>query len=248
MIHFQNVTKSYGGRRVLSNINLKIEEGEFMSLVGVSGAGKTTLIEALLGNMRLDDVDAVSAIFVNGVDITRLSMVDLQRHRQTMGVVFQDYLLLPNKTVEENVAFALEVCGGEEFEVRARTAEALELVDMTRAKDQFPSQLSGGEKQRTALARALIHNPRIIIADEPTGNLDPHQSEEIIRLLMRINDHGVTVILATHDKSLVNMVSKRVVTIHEGEIVSDWRQGKYDEEIIVLQSEDGIEIMEMELR
>lgn len=240
MISFEGVTKSYGSHRVLNNVSLRVREGEFISIVGVSGAGKTTLIEALIGNLRLDS----GRIYVNNVDVTTLKPNELQTFRRTVGVIFQDYQLLPNKTVEENVAFAMEACGEEEFEVFARVKEVLTLVDMTPNKDKFPYQLSGGEKQRAAIARALVHNPRIIIADEPTGNLDPHQSEEILRLLMRINEYGVTVMLATHDKNLVNIVKKRVITIHAGEIVSDWEQGKYDEEILVVPSEyGGIEIV-----
>ncbi|MBT6069214.1 ATP-binding cassette domain-containing protein [Candidatus Peregrinibacteria bacterium] len=242
MISFEGITKSYGSNRVLNNINLKIKEGEFVSIVGVSGAGKTTMAEALIGNLKLDS----GRIVVNNIDITRLNGKDLQTFRRTVGVVFQDYQLLPNKTVEENIAFAMEVCGEEEFEVFARVKEVLALVDMAVNKDKFPYQLSGGEKQRAALARALVHNPRIIIADEPTGNLDPHQSEEIVRLLMRINEHGVTVLLATHDKSLVNIARKRVLTLHQGEIISDWEQGGYDEEIFVMKTPGGIEIIEVE--
>ena len=242
MIHFQDVTKSYGDTVVLKNVSLTINEGEFVSLVGPSGAGKTTLIEGILGNLRLDS----GKIIVNKIEIGNLKSKELQRYRRTIGVIFQDYLLLPNKTVEENVAFAMEVCGEEDFETHARVKEVLELVDMTRNAHKFPSQLSGGERQRTAIARALVHNPRIIIADEPTGNLDPHQSEEILRLLQRINEYGVTVILATHDKALVNMLARRVVALSSGVIVSDWKQGKYDEEIIVINDvPGGIEIIEV---
>ncbi|MDP4008133.1 MAG: ATP-binding cassette domain-containing protein [Candidatus Peregrinibacteria bacterium] len=243
MISFEGVTKIYGNNRVLNNINLKISEGEFVSIVGVSGAGKTTLIEALIGNLKLE----AGKIMANGVTVTNLNQKDLQTFRRTVGVVFQDFQLLPNKTVEENVAFAMEVCGEEDFEIFARVHEVLALVDMVQNKDQFPHQLSGGEKQRVAIARALVHNPRIVIADEPTGNLDPHQSEEIVKLLMRINEYGVTVILATHDKSLVNIAEKRVITLHDGEIVSDWQQGKYDAEILILEKEiGGIEIITVE--
>ena len=243
MISFEGVTKIYGSNRVLSNVNLRIEEGEFISIVGVSGAGKTTLTEALIGNVKLD----AGRILVNNIDVTKLNAKDLQTFRRTVGVVFQDFQLLPNKTVEENVAFAMEVCGEEEFEIFARVKEVLSLVDMIQNKDKFPYQLSGGEKQRSAIARALAHNPRIIIADEPTGNLDPHQSEEIVRLLMQINEYGVTVLLATHDKNLVNVAKKRVVTLHAGEVVSDWQQGKYDEEIIIVKSSTGgIEIIEVQ--
>jgi len=242
MISFEGVTKRYGANRVLNNVSLKIDEGQFVSLIGVSGAGKTTLIEALIGNVKLD----AGRILVNNIDVASLSRDDLQTFRRTVGVVFQDYQLLPNKTVEENIAFAMEVCGEEDFEVFARVKEVLALVDMEANKDKFPYQLSGGEKQRTAIARALVHNPRIIIADEPTGNLDPHQSEEIVKLLMRINEYGVTVLLATHDKNLVNIAEKRVVTLHAGEVVSDWTQGKYDEEIIVIKKpHSGIEIIEV---
>lgn len=242
MISFEGVTKTYGSHRVLNNVSLTIGEGQFVSLVGVSGAGKTTLIEALIGNLKLDQ----GKIIVNNIEVNKLKPKDLQTFRRTVGVVFQDYRLLPNKTVEENIAFAMEVCGEEEFEVFARVKEVLTLVDMTKNKDKFPYQLSGGEKQRTAIARALVHNPRIIIADEPTGNLDPHQSEEIVRLLMRINEYGVTVLLATHDKNLVNLAQKRVVTLHAGEIISDWEQGKYDEEIIVVpKAGGGIEIIQV---
>lgn len=243
MIHFEGVTKIYGASRVLDNITLNIDEGEFVSVVGVSGAGKSTLVDAVIGNLQLD----AGKITVNGVEVNNLNQKDLQTLRRGIGVVFQDFRLLPNKTVEENVAFAMEVCGEEEFEIFARVKEVLSLVDMAANKDKFPHQLSGGEAQRTAIARALVHNPRIIIADEPTGNLDPHQSEEIVKLLMRINEYGVTVILATHDKSLVDIAQKRVVTLHEGGIISDWRQGNYDEEILVLEKvPGGIEIIAVE--
>lgn len=243
MISFEGVTKIYGRRKVLNNITLQIDDGEFVSVVGVSGAGKSTLIDALIGNLNLDG----GRMVVNGFEINNMNQRDLQAFRRTVGVVFQDFQLLPNKTVEENVAFAMEVCGEEEFEIFARVNEVLSLVDMVPNKDKFPYQLSGGEKQRAAIARSLVHNPRIIIADEPTGNLDPHQSEEIVKLLMRINEYGVTVILATHDKSLVNIAQKRVVTLHDGGIVSDWSQGNYDEEILILEKvTGGIEIIAME--
>lgn len=223
MIEFKDVTKKYGRQTVLDKLNLKIEPGEFVSVIGPSGAGKSTLVYALMGAESIQH----GKIMVDGYTVNRMNDKALQYFRRKIGVVFQDYKLLQQKTVFENVAFALEVCGFERAEIRKRVPEALEKVGLGKQQKQFPHQLSGGERQRTAIARALVHNPNLIIADEPTGNLDPNTAREIAELLLKINAEGTTVILATHNYDLVNRIRKRVITLEGGRVVRDEKAGTY---------------------
>ncbi|MFN8623481.1 MAG: cell division ATP-binding protein FtsE [Chloroflexota bacterium] len=205
------------GKHALMDVDLVIPEGDFVFLVGPSGAGKSTLIKLLV-----HDEQATSGIIhVAGYDLTRLKGRDIPRLRRQIGIVFQDFRLLPRKTVRENVAFALEVTGSSRKQTRATVDRLLALVGLTEQADQRPNQLSGGEQQRTAIARAMVHDPRLIIADEPTGNLDPLISWEIIQLLLRINELGTTVLMATHNAEVVTALRKRVVALEMGRIVRD---------------------------
>lgn len=224
MIQFVNVTKRYGKVSVLENINSAIQKGEFVSIVGSSGAGKTTLIHALLGAERLSEGE----IIVDNFNVTKARQKDLQSYRRKIGIVFQDYKLLPKRTVFENVAFALEVCGHEKNTIQHKVIEALQRTGLEIQRNHYPRQLSGGERQRTAIARALIHAPEILIADEPTGNLDDDNARQIVDLLLKLNKEGTTVILATHDKSIVNAIKKRVIKLESGKIVSDKHNAEYD--------------------
>lgn len=209
---------------VLKDINLQIGGGEFVTLIGPSGAGKSTLIHALIGAIKIER----GSISIDGRDVTKLNREMLQTYRRGLGMVFQDFKLLPRKTVAENIAFAMEVCGEEELAIRIRVKEILELVGLTKQAGQFPNQLSGGEKQKTAIGRALVHRPKLLIADEPTGNLDPENAIEVLHLLQKINSIGATVLLATHNKSLVDNIRKRVVTLRDGQIVSDKEESGYE--------------------
>lgn len=229
MIHFSSVTKTYGSRTVLDNITLQIEGGEFVTLIGPSGAGKSTFLHALIGMTPIDR----GAITVDGYEITSFSPDALQEYRRKIGIVFQDYKLLPHKTVYENVAFALEVCGWKEADIRPRVMEVLEKVGMAEHEGKLPEQLAGGEMQRTAIARALVHHPRLLIADEPTGNLDYLNAQGILDLLLAINAEGVTVIMATHNREFVNQIQRRVVAINHGKIVGDKETSGYEVELIV---------------
>jgi len=223
MIEFKDVTKKYGRHTVLDKLNLKIEPGEFVSVIGPSGAGKSTLVYALMGAEGIQHGE----ISVDGYVVNKMDDKALQYYRRKIGVVFQDYKLLQQKNVYENVAFALEVCGYERSDIKKRVPEVLEKVGLSKQQKQFPHQLSGGERQRAAIARALVHNPNLIIADEPTGNLDPKTAREIADLLLKINAEGTTVILATHNYELVNRIKKRVITLEEGKITRDEISGKY---------------------
>jgi cell division transport system ATP-binding protein len=223
MILFENVTKKYGKTKVLDKINLTIQNGEFITLIGHSGAGKSTLVYSLIGAEPI----AEGSIKVDGYEVNKMSGKALQYFRRKIGIVFQDYKLLKNKNVFENTAFALEVCGCNKKEIKNRTREVLSIVGLGKKQKKFPHQLSGGEKQRTAIARALVHNPNLIVADEPTGNLDPKTAEEIIKLLMKINEDGTTVMLATHNIALVDLIKQRVVTLEEGKIVKDKKSSGY---------------------
>ncbi len=224
MIQFEKVTKRYGKNIVLDEVSFSIQQGEFVCIVGPSGAGKTTLINALLGAEHLTDGD----VKVNDFNVTRANQSELQNYRRKVGVVFQDYKLLPKKTVFENIAFALEVCGYEKSTIQQKVVDAMKRTGLETLRNQYPRQLSGGEKQRVSIARALIHAPQILIADEPTGNLDEENSQKIIDLLHKINVEGATVILATHDKSIVNAIKKRVIKLEHGKIISDKSNAEYD--------------------
>lgn len=230
MIEFHGVTKSYqrlAGRRAqilaLDNLNLTVNQGEFVSLVGPSGAGKSTLIRLLIAEEKPEE----GRILVARRDITKLTSRELPYYRRNIGVVFQDFRLLPNKTVWENIGFALEVSDAPNEEIRARVPKMLTLVGLADKGENYPHELSGGEKQRVAIARAMIHSPKILIADEPTGNLDPATTAEIIELLERINRSGTTVLLATHNKQVVDELKRRVIAMEHGRVVSDERVGKY---------------------
>ncbi len=223
MIKFQNVTKNYNGQRALNNVNLQVNHGEFISLVGLSGAGKTTLLKLIIGEEGIDN----GKILIDDIDIAELSKSDLPYLRRKIGVVFQDMKLLPKRTAFENVAFAMEVCGHALEKIQSDVPKILELVGLLDKRNHFPHQLSGGEKQRVAIARALAHRPVLLLADEPTGNLDEINSGEVLDLLLKINQLGTTVILATHAADLVNKIKKRVITIEAGQITMEQEQGKY---------------------
>jgi len=219
-----DVSKRFpNGKVALRDVDLTIPEGDFVFLVGPSGAGKSTLIKLLIR----DEMATRGEVVLDGHDLARLPRRQVPRIRRKIGIVFQDFKLLPKKSVWENVAFALEVTGTPGRRVRPAVDRVLSLVGLTAQARQLPSQLSGGEQQRTAIARALVHDPRLIIADEPTGNLDPLISWEIIQLLLRINELGVTVLMATHNADVVTALRKRVVALEEGRVIRDELGGSY---------------------
>jgi cell division transport system ATP-binding protein len=227
VVVLHDVTKMYpNGKVALRDIDLVIPEGDFMFLVGPSGAGKSTLIKLLIR----DEIATRGDVILDGVDLARLPRRGVPKMRRKIGIVFQDFKLLPTKSVWENVAFALEVTGTPRRLIRPAVDRVLSLVGLSGQSRQIPSQLSGGEQQRTAIARALVHDPRVIIADEPTGNLDPLISWEIIQLLLRINELGVTVLMATHNAEVVTALRKRVVALEEGQIIRDEVGGAYHRE------------------
>ena len=224
LLVLNDVTKRYpNGREALKEVDLVIPEGDFVFLVGPSGAGKSTLMKLIIR----DELATSGEVVLDGEDLARLPRRKVPRVRRKIGTVFQDYKLLPGKTVRENVAFALEVTGVPRGRIGPAVERALRHVGLTGQADQFPRQLSGGEQQRTAIARALVHDPRLVIADEPTGNLDPLISWEIIQLLLRINELGVTVLMATHDADVVTALRKRVVALDEGRVIRDEIGGGY---------------------
>jgi cell division transport system ATP-binding protein len=223
MIEIQNVSKVYGTTQVLEEINLAIQSGEFVSLVGQSGVGKSTLIKLLIR----EEEPTSGRIYVAGRDISELSRSELPLYRRKIGVIFQDFRLLNQKTVAENIAYALEVCGATTANIKRRVPKILELVGLDDRAGSYPHELSGGEAQRVAIARALIHSPKILIADEPTGNLDPVNTWEIIDLLYRINQLGTIILLATHNKSVVDRLRRRVVELRNGKIARDEERGSY---------------------
>lgn len=225
MIRLQDVTKLYGGGIVAArDIELDIRKGEFVFLVGPSGSGKSTLIRMTLREER----PTKGTIWVAGKDITRMPAWKIPYLRRTVGTVFQDFKLLPNKTVGENVAFALEVIGRPRSVVRRQVQQVLELVGLSTKSDRYPRQLSGGEQQRVSVARAFVNRPPILLADEPTGNLDPATSVGIMRLLDRINRTGTTVVMATHDHAIVDAMKRRVVQLDRGRIVRDQADSGYE--------------------
>ena len=227
MVQFTDVFKSYGnGTKALKGVSFEILDGEFAFLVGPSGSGKTTLIKLITGEIAPTD----GRVFVNGYDLTNMRFSKMPQMRRTLGVVFQDFRLIENKTVYDNVAFAMRVIGAPAKEIRRRVPYVLELVGLDGRVNRRPQELSGGEQQRVAIARALVNNPSLIIADEPTGNLDPARSLEIMMLLEKINELGTTVLVVTHEKELVNSFSKRVIAIDAGRIISDGMGGYYNYE------------------
>ena len=226
MIVFNNVSKFYpNGTRALKNVDLEIQDGEFVFIVGASGAGKTTLTKLLLREEKLSG----GRIMLDNLNLSRMSRFKVPKLRKSLGIVFQDFRLLPDMTVEENIAFAMHVVGESNKKIDSRVATFLKLVGLEDKGKSMPRELSGGEQQRVALARALVNNPKVIIADEPTANIDPYMAIEIMELLVKINQLGKTVIVITHNVSLVNYYKKRVITIKEGEIVSDREGGMFDE-------------------
>ncbi len=224
MISFQKITKIYPPRVfALKNITFEIEKGEFVSIVGKSGAGKTTLIKLLL---REEDPTTGKVLFYNQ-DISQIPTKELPKYRQKIGVVFQDYRLLESKTVFENVAYAMEVVGAADEDIKRDVPRVLEIVGLEDKFDAFPKELSGGEKQRVAIARALIIRPEVIVADEPTGNLDPYHTKDIIDLLKKINELGTTIILATHNKEIIDRLKRRVITLDRGKLIRDEAVGRF---------------------
>jgi cell division transport system ATP-binding protein len=227
MISFQNITKVYnsGGKLItaLDNVSFAVGPGDFISLVGKSGAGKTTLIKLLIG----EEKPTSGTVFFQEFNISKAGSGLLQKIRRKIGVVHQDYKLLLNKTVQENLCYIMEVIGAPKASIINDVPQVLSMVGLDQRTDNFPHELSGGEKQRLAIARALIHRPQVIVADEPTGNLDLYNTYEIVSLLQKINNLGTTVILCTHNKEIVDALKKRVVTLECGKVVADEKVGKF---------------------
>lgn len=224
MIEFTDVVKSYvEGNHALKGVSMQIEDGEFVFLVGPSGSGKSTIIKLISGELK----PTSGSVHVNGYSLERIRKREIPFLRRTVGVVFQDFRLIPKMTVYENAAFAMRVVGAKESEIRERVPYVLDLVGLESKGRRHPGELSGGEQQRLAIARALVNNPSTIIADEPTGNLDPARSLEIMSLLQEINNLGTTVLVVTHEKDLVERFSKRVIAIDEGLVISDGMDGYY---------------------
>ena len=225
MILLDRVTKNYGksNKPALNRASIHVGAGEFVIIVGTSGAGKSTLLKLL----TREEKPSSGKIVVGGIDYDNLKDKHIQLLRRKIGVVFQDFKLLPNRTVFENVAFALEIAGMTNREIKATVPKVIELVGLKGKEKHFPHQLSGGERQRVAIARAVVRQPKILIADEPTGNLDPKHSWDIVRLLEKINKYGTTVILTTHNVEIVNKLKRRVITIDHGKITSDQARGSY---------------------
>jgi len=227
VLQFKNVTKTYENTNVtaLENVSLDIQKGEFVFLVGHSGAGKSTLIKLITAEEKATSGE----IIINDINVNKLKRKEIPYYRRTLGMVFQDFRLLDNKTVMENVAYAMRVVGATKRQIRRRAPDVLGRVGLSQKAHFLPDELSGGEQQRVAIARALANNPNLIIADEPTGNLDPDTSKEIMEYLEEINRSGTTVIVATHDKDIVNRMHKRVIAVDAGAIVRDDERGGYSE-------------------
>ncbi|MEK7636777.1 MAG: cell division ATP-binding protein FtsE [Patescibacteria group bacterium] len=224
MVIFEHVTKKYQRRNVgLEDVSLHIQPGEFVSVVGQSGSGKTTLAKLIIAEERFDR----GRIIIGGWNITRIQHRDIPTLRRQIGVVFQDFKLLPRKTLFENVAFALEVAGQSAARIASVVPQVLKIVGLEQKVDRYPDQISGGEQQRVVIARALAHRPKLLVADEPTGNLDSINAQEIISLLKKINEFGTTVVLVTHNREIVNMLKKRVITLDHGHVIADQKAGKY---------------------
>ncbi|HEX8974644.1 MAG TPA: cell division ATP-binding protein FtsE [Patescibacteria group bacterium] len=224
MLRFEKVSKIYPGNFVaLEDVDLTIEQGEFVSIVGHSGAGKSTLLKLIYA----EEQPTSGHVYFNDRSLDSIKLRLLPYYRRNIGTVFQDFKLLPQKTVYENVAYALEVAGEPTEEIQERVPEILDIVGMSNKMDKYPKQLSGGEQQKVCMARALVHRPLIIIADEPTGNLDPVSTWEIVQLLIKINSLGTTILLATHNKDIVDKLNRRVIAIDRGKIVRDHQKGRY---------------------
>lgn len=223
MISFQNVSKRYNSHTALTDVNFKISPKEFVSIVGRSGAGKSTIVKLLIGEEKPTNGRVVFGRY----DIGKLKSADLPQLRRHLGTIFQDFRLLPTKNAYENVAFALEVAGQSERNIKDLVLESLDLVGLSDKANNFPGELSGGEKQRVAIARAMVNRPEVILADEPTGNLDPFNTSEIINFLLKINELGTTIILATHNKDIVNQLGRRVISLENGRLIRDEEEGKY---------------------
>ena len=228
MVYLNEVSMTYksSGTAAAQNLSLEIKEGEFAFLVGPSGSGKTTIIKLLTGEVRADEGEVI----VNGFDLMKIKRGKLPRLRRTLGIIFQDFRLIDDKTVYENVAFAMRIVGAGKKEIAERVPYVLKLVGLEGCEKRLPQELSGGEQQRVAIARALVNSPRLIIADEPTGNLDPAKSLELMLLLQKINELGTTILVVTHEKELVNAFSKRVISIANGAVISDGMDGYYSYE------------------
>ncbi|MDO8742600.1 MAG: ATP-binding cassette domain-containing protein [bacterium] len=223
MIYFDKVTKRYGDATALEEVTLSVAPKEFVSIVGHSGAGKTTLLKLLLAEERPTN----GSVFFESIDINDLPSSALHHYRRKIGMVFQDFRLIPNKTAYENIAFAMEAAGRTDSEIATDVPYILELVNLSNKAKHFPDQLSGGEKQRIAIGRAIINQPDLIVADEPTGNLDPINTYEVVEILKKINELGTTIIITTHNKGVVDAVGKRVITVDQGKIIRDDATGKY---------------------
>ena len=223
MIVFQKVSKIYNGYTALNNVDITIKAKEFISLAGPSGAGKSTLLKLLIGELQ----PSRGKVFLDKQNVHLLKEREMPILRRKIGMVFQDFRLLSDRTAYENVAFAMEVVGATVQEINQDVPQLLELVGLTEKAMQFPYQLSGGERQRVAIARALIHRPSVILADEPTGNLDLLNSWDVVRLLIKINELGTTVILATHDREIINNLGRRVITLDKGRVIRDEENGRY---------------------
>ncbi|MBI4359153.1 MAG: cell division ATP-binding protein FtsE [Candidatus Nealsonbacteria bacterium] len=230
MIKFQDVSKIYPANHLeknqvvaLKDVSFEIKDGEFILVAGKSGAGKTTLIRLLIG----EEKPTKGRVFFGDLEVHKIKRGHLSQLRRRLGVVFQDYKLLPKKTVSENIAYALEVTGASEEQIKSEVPKVLKIVGLEHCVQHFPSELSGGEKQRVSIARALIHRPEAILADEPTGNLDPYHTWDVIKLLVKINQLGTTVILATHDQEIINNLEKRVISLEKGRIIGDKEKGKF---------------------
>ncbi len=230
MVTFSNVTKVYeNGTRALDNVSFHIAKGDFAFIIGKSGAGKSTITKLITH----EETVTSGSIIVNSFDVTKLPAAKVPYLRRSVGMVFQDFRLLPKKTVRGNVAFAMEIIGASPREIRRTVPNLLSMVGLSQKAHSYPDELSGGEQQRVAMARALANNPPVLIADEPTGNLDPQNSSDIMQLLDEINRHGTTVLVVTHDRDMVNSMKKRVITINDGRLLSDEERGEYYEAPIV---------------
>jgi cell division transport system ATP-binding protein len=228
MIKFQNVTKIYETKNkqkvfTLKNVSFEIKKGEFVLIVGRSGAGKTTLLKLIFAEEKPTE----GKIFFEGKDITKMKNGEISKLRREIGVVFQDYKLLPTKTAFENLAYVMEVTGFSDEEIKRDVPKVLEIVGLSEKFQSFPQELSAGEKQRLSIARALISRPKVILADEPTGNLDPYNTLDILKIFQKIHEMGTTIVLATHNKDIVDILGKRVITLEKGEIVRDEEKGKF---------------------